>query len=75
MGRQVQYRREIDEWHRQFKLLRQEWVLWLEENGANYQSTAEAWSAFSLVADNYTSGQNPAMSDINQCLRQSSRRL
>jgi len=75
MSRQVQSRREIDEWHRQFELLRQEWVLWLEDNGAKYQTIAEAWFAFSLVSDQYKSRENPTVSDINQCLKPFSHRL
>jgi hypothetical protein len=75
MSRQVQSRREIDEWHRQFELLRQEWVLWLEDNGAKYQTTAEAWSAFSLVSHQYQSRENPTISDLNQCLKPLSQRL
>ena len=69
MAKQVQTRREIDEWHRQFEQLRQEWVMWLEDNVTKYQTTAEAWSAFSLVSHQHQVRENPAISDINRCLK------
>ena len=75
MARQVQTRREIDEWHRQFALLRQEWIMWLEDNGTKYQTTAEAWFAFSLVSHQHKSKENPTISDINLCLKPFPQRL
>jgi hypothetical protein len=46
MTRQARTSAEINEWHEQFGQLKQEWLKWLDANGARYQSASDAWSAF-----------------------------
>ena len=37
---------EINQWHKNFEQVREQWQAWLAVNFSRYQSTKEAWHAF-----------------------------
>ena len=46
MARRPKMRREISQWHKQFKQVKQDWATWLDGNETRFQTAEDAWSAF-----------------------------
>ena len=49
---------EINQWHKDFEQVRQQWLAWLNINFGHYQSSQEAWSAFKAQQQAYISIPN-----------------
>jgi len=57
MARRPKTRREISQWHRQFKQVKQDWAIWLGDNATRFQTAEDAWSAFKAQQQRNSSRQ------------------
>lgn len=52
MNLQSRSEKEINQWHKDFEQTRQHWQEWLTRNFDNFQSTKDAWNAFTAQQQN-----------------------
>ena len=57
MVRRPKTHREINLWHQQFKLVKQDWAEWLNTNAIRFQTAEDAWSAFKAQQQRNSSRQ------------------
>ena len=55
MYTQVRTEVEINQWHKDFEQIRQQWQAWLDVNFGHYQTVKDAWSAFKAQQQEHNS--------------------